>query len=199
MPLRFSEPYESRLIGTCGRLSCRQAHSASQKDAMDRGLYIAGFLLSKRSRLRIGALGSFTFQAGLYLYVGSAQQNRTARLERHARPNKPLRWHIDYPSAKARMVGAVLVPGTRAQECVLARKLAVVAWHIVPGFGGTIAFDSSRDGELVPIISSSPANTFYNLAMLPGWQRWMPTYRYATITAINYGDNTCSITLDGET
>lgn len=113
---------------------------------MNKGLYIAKFHLRKRSRLRIGALGSFTFPAGLYLYVGSAQRNRSARLRRHGRQDKPLRWHIDYLSVKARMVGAELVPGTRQQECALARKLASSAERIVPGFG---ASDCGCEGHLL--------------------------------------------------
>ncbi len=84
---------------------------------MDAGLYIAVFILWSRSRLRVGALGSFEFVAGVYLYVGSAQRNLMARIERHSRRAKPLRWHIDYLSATARMLGAILVPGSRQQEC----------------------------------------------------------------------------------
>ena len=57
-------------------------------DPMDTGLYIAVFVLTRRLHLRIGALGSFTFRAGVYLYVGSAQRNLTARVERHGRKDK---------------------------------------------------------------------------------------------------------------
>ena len=104
---------------------------------MDKGLYIAAFLLPTRLRLRVGALGCYTFPAGVYLYVGSGQRNLNARVERHVRRHKPLRWHIDYLSAKARMLGAILVPGSRRQECWLARKVA--DWHrrIIPGFGSS--------------------------------------------------------------
>jgi hypothetical protein len=43
----------------------------------------------------------------------------------------------------------------------------------------------------------TPAAAFYNLAMLPGWQKWKPTYRYGTITAID-GD-TATLTLEAVT
>ena len=112
---------------------------------MDTGLYIAVFVLTRRLHLRIGALGSFTFRAGVYLYVGSAQWNLTARVERHRRKDKPLRWHIDYLSAKARMLGAILVPGSRRQECGLARKVAAIAPRVVPGFGSS---DCCCEGHL---------------------------------------------------
>jgi sugar fermentation stimulation protein A len=112
---------------------------------MEMGLYIAVFLLTRQRRLRIGALGSFTFQAGVYLYVGSAQRNLTARIERHGRRDKPLRWHIDYLSAKARMLGAILVPGSRRRECQLARKVADLHPRIVAGFGSS---DCGCEGHL---------------------------------------------------
>jgi len=112
---------------------------------MDKGLYIAAFLLPKRLRLRVGALGSFRFRAGVYLYVGSAQRNLNARVERHGRRNKPLHWHIDYLSAKARMLGAILVRGSRRQECSLAREVATVLPQTVPGFGSS---DCGCEGHL---------------------------------------------------
>ena len=112
---------------------------------MDKGLYIAAFVLTRRSHLRIGALGSFTFRAGVYLYIGSAQRNRMARIERHGRRRKPLRWHIDYLSAKARMLGVIIVPGSRRQECGLARKVAALHPRIVLGFGSS---DCGCEGHL---------------------------------------------------
>jgi sugar fermentation stimulation protein A len=114
-------------------------------EPMDTGLYIAVFMLPKRSHVRIGAFGSFTFQVGVYMYVGSAQRNLMARIERHGRRNKPLRWHIDYLSAKAKMLGAILVPGSRRQECSLARKVAALAPRIVLGFGSS---DCGCEGHL---------------------------------------------------
>ena len=136
---------------------------------MDSGLYIAVFVLTGRLHLRIGALGSFTFRAGVYLYVGSAQRNLTARVERHGRRNKPLRWHIDYLSTKATMLGAVLVPGSRRQECRLAQQVAALLPRVVPGFGssdcgcaGHLFYagpltDRPRIGDLVTATRSRPS------------------------------------------
>ena len=112
---------------------------------MDKGLYIAVFALTRRLRLRVGALGSFTFRAGVYLYVGSAQRNLAARVERHGRKDKPLRWHIDYLSTKATMLGAILVPGSRRQECGLARKVGALHPRIIPRFGSS---DCGCEGHL---------------------------------------------------
>lgn len=45
-----------------------------------------------------------------------------------------------------------------------------------------------------PALSSTPAGVFYNLAIMPGWQKFKPTFRTGRITAIN-GDN-CTVALD---
>lgn len=50
-------------------------------------------------------------------------------------------------------------------------------------------------GYIQPTALGTPAGTFWNDALLPCWQRWKPTYRAATITAINYERDTCSIVL----
>jgi sugar fermentation stimulation protein A len=103
----------------------------------DCGLYIAIFELSDAQNVRVGKLGSFEFEAGTYFYVGSAQRNLTARVERHARQNKPLRWHIDYLSTQATMLGAIVIPGPREQECRIADELRRMYDSPVPGFGAS--------------------------------------------------------------
>jgi sugar fermentation stimulation protein A len=84
---------------------------------LERGTYIAVFALSRGCRIQVGKLGCFRFEPGLYLYVGSAQRNLSARLARHARNSKPQHWHIDYLSGKATMIAAITVPGPREREC----------------------------------------------------------------------------------
>ena len=101
------------------------------------GIYIAVFNLSERHRIQVARLGCFWFEPGLYLYVGSAQRNLSARLERHSRSPKPLRWHIDYLSAEASMIGGMIVPGTRERECELASELKRMYELVVPGFGAS--------------------------------------------------------------
>jgi sugar fermentation stimulation protein A len=101
------------------------------------GTYIAVFALSRRRRIQVGRLGFFRFERGLYLYVGSAQRNLSARLARHARRAKPLRWHIDYLSTKAAMIGAMIVPGPLERECELARELGGMYELVMPGFGAS--------------------------------------------------------------
>jgi hypothetical protein len=66
--------------------------------------------------------------------------------------------------------------------------------NIQPGFNGNAVYNQTRDGKLQPGLASLENAVFYNYALLPGWQKWMPTYRYGTITAIS-GDN-CDVTLE---
>jgi len=104
---------------------------------VDSGLYIAVFELDADREIRIGRLGRFRFERGVYFYVGSAQQNLEARLARHARRRKPMRWHVDYLSTKATMLGAILIPGGRDGECRLAADLARLYRRAVPRFGAS--------------------------------------------------------------
>jgi sugar fermentation stimulation protein A len=104
---------------------------------LDSGVYIAFFRLRRPQRILVGKLGAFFFASGLYLYVGSAQRNLSARIDRHARKSKPRRWHIDYLSAKADMLGVITIDGPRETECAVAKKLAEMFELAVPGFGAS--------------------------------------------------------------
>jgi Uri superfamily endonuclease len=77
-------------------------------------------------RVAVGRLGEFLFPAGRYVYTGSARRNFEARIARHLRTEKTLRWHIDWLLA-ARGVRVVGVKRSVRGECALNR-----------GAGGTI-------------------------------------------------------------
>jgi sugar fermentation stimulation protein A len=87
--------------------------------------------------IQIGRLGKFYFRRGIYFYVGSAQRNLPARLERHGRKKKPLHWHIDYLSVNAEMLGAIMIPGRRKRECEIARELGGIFELVIPLFGAS--------------------------------------------------------------
>ena len=112
---------------------------------MDKGVYIAIFELPQSRRITVGRLGRFRFAAGLYLYVGSAQRNLSARVMRHGRRGKVHRWHIDYLSAHARMVEAITLDGPKSLECRLATALSNRFTRPVPRFG---ASDCRCEGHL---------------------------------------------------
>jgi Uri superfamily endonuclease len=85
-------------------------------------------------RVQVGRLGEFEFPAGTYVYTGSARRGLEARLARHMRAEKPLRWHIDYLLA-APGVRITKVVRSRRDECGLNR--AVRGEVRVPGFGSS--------------------------------------------------------------
>ena len=83
-------------------------------------------------RLRVGRLGVFRFPAGRYLYTGSARRNLEARIARHLRPAKRLRWHIDYLLCSPG-VRVLHVRRFREAECAVNRRARGVL--PAPGFG----------------------------------------------------------------
>lgn len=68
--------------------------------------------------------------------------------------------------------------------------------NIQPGYDANAAYDATRDGQLTPLMAQTAAATFYNLAMLPGAQKWKPTYLYGVISNIDYETDTASVLLD---
>ena len=85
-------------------------------------LYVVAAWVPRRETIVVGALGPVTFARGWYAYVGSARRGRDARVARHMRADKPLRWHADYlftrhPAARAWLLDTPL------SECELAARL----------------------------------------------------------------------------
>ncbi len=93
-------------------------------------------------------------------------------------------WCADYTTGMTGVVGTIEVPGERGRV------------QIRPGYDNGAVYVAGRDGQLVPTAAMIPEQAFYNLAMLPGWQKWKPTFRYGTITEIDEEGDTCSVTLD---
>ncbi len=90
--------------------------------------------LTQAVHCRVGRLGDFDLPAGRYCYTGSARRAFEARIARHLRSEKRLRWHIDYLlAAPGAQVEKVI--RSRRDECVLnqSRRGAV----LVPGFGAS--------------------------------------------------------------
>lgn len=65
---------------------------------------------------------------------------------------------------------------------------------IQPGFEGNADYSSERDGSLFPNLAQSGPQIFFNAAILPGVQKWMPRYRKCKILALE-GD-LCTIELE---
>lgn len=66
---------------------------------------------------------------------------------------------------------------------------------IQPGWDANAVYDSDRDGLIQQVQAGAPEATFWNLAMLPGWQKWKPTFRIGEITSLDKTDNKATVVL----
>lgn len=90
--------------------------------------------LAQPLRVQIGRFGEFDFPAGDYVYTGSAKRNFEARVARHLRREKRLRWHIDYLLAAP---GVAVVEVVRSSEPECALNQATAGEVPVAGFGAS--------------------------------------------------------------
>jgi len=104
------------------------------------GTYGIVLTLAAPTSCTIGALGSWHFPAGSYLYVGSAwgSGGLRARVSRHLRGTTARRWHIDYLRALTDPIG-VWVARDERLECAWARALSngTPTAIVVPRFGAS--------------------------------------------------------------
>lgn len=95
-------------------------------------------------------------------------------------------WCVDVTENMVGTVGTIEVPGERG---------SFVNLH------SDNAYSAARDGQLEKAGAGKTAGVIWNLAVLPGWQKWKPTYRYGIITALEVseiegGTDTCDLTLE---
>lgn len=76
--------------------------------------------------------GSYAYPAGTYVTTGSAKRNIDARISRHLRCNKTLRWHIDY-LLHATGVAISKIERFVEPECVLNQRTPGKV--LIDGFG----------------------------------------------------------------
>ncbi|SEM22793.1 Uri superfamily endonuclease [Mesobacillus persicus] len=102
-------------------------------------LYAIQTYMPKANReIAIGKLGSFSFEKGTYVYVGSAKKNIQSRIARHLRIDKKFRWHFDYLRPYLKIEKFQTYPGEEG-ECQLFRRLMKENNGSVPvhGFGSS--------------------------------------------------------------
>ncbi|MBN2358275.1 MAG: DUF123 domain-containing protein, partial [Deltaproteobacteria bacterium] len=64
------------------------------------GSYLIALDVERDLVLTIGALGRRALPRGVYAYAGNARRGLRARVERHLRPAKVKRWHIDHLTSR---------------------------------------------------------------------------------------------------
>ena len=99
-----------------------------------KGAYLLIMHLKHDATIRIGKLGLLFFQAGWYIYAGSALNGLEQRIARHMRVEKKLHWHIDYLLQQAAIIDVFYKKAEKKEECLIAQRLHN---HLqsVPGFG----------------------------------------------------------------
>lgn len=92
-------------------------------------LYVVAAWVPRAETIAVGALGPVRFSRGWHAYVGSARRARDARVARHSRAAKPLRWHADYLFARHPATRAWVIDVPRRpdfdppEECALVEAL----------------------------------------------------------------------------
>jgi Uri superfamily endonuclease len=108
-----------------------------------KGAYVLCLRVEQPLLLMVGSLGTVSFPAGHYAYVGSAQRGVAARVARHRRlaeqKSGKIHWHIDYllTNPFVNWDGEIMLED--AVECKLSRQIASMMGVTVPkpGFGAS--------------------------------------------------------------
>ena len=94
-----------------------------------------------KATIRVGRLGELVLRPGFYIYVGSAlgPGGLRARIGRHLKRVKRLRWHVDYLRAVTEPVEVWLTTDPQRRECEWAEALRQMPGAEVPlaGFGSS--------------------------------------------------------------
>lgn len=104
--------------------------------------------MTQPAKVHVGRLGCVLFRQGYHLYVGRARRGLGARLARHLRSDKRLRWHIDYLLAVGTIQEVWVAESAEPPECAWASALSTLpgAAIAMPGFGSS---DCRCPGHLV--------------------------------------------------
>lgn len=108
-----------------------------EKEAKDRGSYLLIVHINKKRRITIGRLGELDFSKGYYIYVGSAMNSLSSRIERHIRKRKKMHWHIDYLLRDADRITPVPIRSSKRLECEISTAMSAIMEQSHPGFGSS--------------------------------------------------------------
>lgn len=116
-------------------------------------------------------------------HLGDAQYSVTTKYRNDVGNAAKSLWCADLTEdpALAGDVGTIEVPGEPALQLIR------------PGYEGRAVWSATRDGMLCKPTELTPEEFFYNLAMLPGWQKFMPRYRIGVVGAVTEADYTANV------
>jgi Uri superfamily endonuclease len=122
------------------------------------GCYLLLVNLQKNMTIEVGKRGKIKFNAGYYVYVGSALRGIEQRVQRHLRTEKKRHWHIDYLLEHAQIRAVYYKEGTTKEECMIA-DVFQKKFDSVDGFGCSDCNCTSHlcygtETEIIAVISS---------------------------------------------
>ncbi len=106
----------------------------------DSGVYQITIQIKKKTEIKIGKLGQFTFEPGTYIYTGRAKKGLQKRIQRHIRKEKRCFWHIDYllQSKYAEITDIIITSDNYESECTQNRNIQNHDTQIpINGFGSS--------------------------------------------------------------
>ncbi len=164
---------DSAILALRAQISLLEEDPVTNKAAIETALNSLQAKLTERA-----AAGT---SRGILVLQKAGQEKRIQTLQ--ALPADPTvdAWCCDLTENLTGEVGTIEVPGERGT--VLIR----------PGYNGGAVYNHTRDGQLFHPAACTAAGAFFNFAVLPGWQKWKPTYRTGEITAL--AGDTCSVDL----
>lgn len=122
----------------------------------------------------------------LALELAEAEKTRLTKLQAYwqtlALEETRQAWCADYTEDATGLVATIEIPGENTLTLIAPAAPAPTV----------------DDGLLTAREVQTPEQAFFNAAILPGWQKYKPTYRRGTITAIDTELDKASVTLDDD-
>lgn len=104
------------------------------------GTYVLLFQAMVPAGVKVGKLGTVKLEPGFYVYVGSAfgPGGLKARVGRHLKKRKKLKWHIDYLRKHLEVIDICFSVKKQKLECRWAAKFAAMGGEsLLKGLGAS--------------------------------------------------------------
>lgn len=136
MAIKRDGDFKARLKGHGDPATLPSFHPDDRAISAIAGAYVLLVELDRQTPVHLPGRADIALPAGRYLYCGSARGpgGLKARIGRHMRRDKTIRWHIDQLTSAGRVLGAWLFPD--GCECALSACLSAFPVPI-PGFGSS--------------------------------------------------------------
>ena len=103
------------------------------------GVYQLLIEMPSAKRIKVGSLGMIKFEAGHYVYTGSAKNSLPRRLSRHFSRDKVKFWHIDYLLQLGEIIAYNMEQFSPGLECRLNKmtRARLPGSKYISGFGSS--------------------------------------------------------------